>query len=198
MLGPKCRQLNGFESKFIEKVTAAPTNQSLSRQRLTSGQEISVPQGMKMAMLNFLGMAGNREGFQRPQRREVLTRSHFPCRVSILFWRLLHIGTYGKMYPKQIDICLYIKTPAGSEELIKASEERWPLGQSSRPPPKIFTSDHFQTSVICLRCPTWIHPIPIPILRIPILWITTTVPSKGGFSAAASKGQVPLFAHLEP
>lgn len=136
MLGPKCRQLNGFESKFIEKVTAAPTNQSLSRQRLTSGQEISVPQGMKMAMLNFLGMAGNREGFQRPQRREVLTRSHFPCRVSILFWRLLHIGTYGKMYPKQIDICLYIKTPAGSEELIKASEERWPLGQSSPPPKK--------------------------------------------------------------
>ena len=80
----KCRQLNGFESKFIEKVTAAPTNQSLSRQRLTSGQEISVPQGMNMAMVNFLGMAGNREGFQRPQRREVLTRSHFPCRVSIL------------------------------------------------------------------------------------------------------------------
>ena len=80
----KCRQLNGFESKFIEKVTAAPTNQSLSRQRLTSGQEISVPQGMNMAMVNLLGMAGNREGFQRPQRREVLTRSHFPCRVSIL------------------------------------------------------------------------------------------------------------------
>lgn len=123
----KCRQLNGFESKFIEKVTAAPTNQRLSRQRLTSGQEISVPQGMNMAMVNLLGMAGNREGFQRPQRREVLTCSHFPCRVSILFCTLLY-GTYGKMYPKQIDICLSIKTPAGSEELIKASEEKWPLG----------------------------------------------------------------------
>jgi len=131
----KCRQLNGFESKFIEKVTAAPTNQSLSRQRLTSGQEISVPQGMNMAMVNLLGMAGNREGFQRPQRREVLTRSHFPCRVSIL--NTAHFCTSERMATCTLNrltsvfilkLLLEVKSlskpPKKSDLLDKASKKR--------------------------------------------------------------------------
>ncbi len=45
----KWRQLYRLESKFIEKFTAASTNQGLSRQCLASGQEISVPQGKDIA-----------------------------------------------------------------------------------------------------------------------------------------------------
>ena len=49
LLLSKSRQLYGLESKFVEKFTAASTNQGLSRQCLASGQKISVPQGKDIA-----------------------------------------------------------------------------------------------------------------------------------------------------